>query len=96
MQFKKPTSLSDTFGGQFDTSKEQWVTDFLNNNEYYGVSNENTIIKRFRIVLKDGSFYSVPYSLLPILIYMGDRLIIKSYGIHMYYRKRSRDFRKSY
>ena len=55
----------------------------MNNNEYYAVSNENTIIKRFRVVLKDGSFYSVPYSLLPILIYMGDRLIIKSYGIHI-------------
>ena len=83
MQFKKPTSLSETFGGYFDPSNDQWVHNFLNSDEHYAVSNEDITIKRFRVILKDGSFYSIPYSILPILIYMGNKLIIKSYGIHI-------------
>lgn len=82
MPFKKPTSLSDSFQDKFDLSKAGWVDDFIESDEYYAISSaENAIINRFRVILEDGSFYSVPYSILPILIFMGNCLIIRSYGL---------------
>ena len=81
MQFKKPTSLSDTFGGKFTSTSEQWVEDFLNGDEFYAIANDNTSLKYFRVFLKNGSYYSIPYSLLPVFIYLGDKLIIKAYGV---------------
>ncbi|KAB8154275.1 hypothetical protein EZY14_007505 [Kordia sp. TARA_039_SRF] len=83
MQFKKPTSLSDTFKGYYDVSGNGWSPEFLSSDQTYAISNGDTLVNRFRIILKDASFYSVPYSLLPILIYTGEKLIIKSYGVHI-------------
>ena len=83
MQFKKPTSLSDTFGDHFDTQNGASTIAFLNSDDVYAVSNGQVILKRFRIIRNDNSYISIPYSTLPILIYKGSELIIKSYGIHI-------------
>ncbi|MGH1384301.1 hypothetical protein [Kordia sp.] len=83
MQFKKGTSLSDSFKGYFDASTNGWSAEFLRSDQTYAVSNGEAHIRRFRVILKDGSYYSLPYSLLPVLIYTGEKLIIKSYGIHI-------------
>ena len=83
MQFKKPTSLSDTFGDHFDTQNGASTIAFLNSDDVYAVSNGQVILKRFRIIRNDNSYISIPYSTLPILIYKGSELIIKRYGIHI-------------
>lgn len=83
MPFKKQTSLSDSFKGYFDADGNGWSPEFLRSDQTYAISNGDTHISRFRIILKDTSFYSVPYSLLPILIYTGEKLVIKSYGVHI-------------
>ncbi|AXG69616.1 hypothetical protein KORDIASMS9_01841 [Kordia sp. SMS9] len=83
MQFKKPTSLSDTFKGYYDASGNGWSPEFLSSDQTYAISNGDVHVSRFRIILKDASFYSLPYSLLPILIFTGEKLIIKSYGVHI-------------
>nr|WKN34374.1 hypothetical protein K4G66_18520 [Tunicatimonas sp. TK19036] len=50
--------------------------------QHYAVAIQNMVLKRFKLILRSGESYSLPYSLLPIYIFTdrGD-LLIKSYGI---------------
>lgn len=45
------------------------------------IGDDKDILRRFQIILKTGMAYSVPYSLLPIVILTEDaKLIIRAYG----------------
>ena len=50
--------------------------------QYYAIAQENQIIKRFKLILRNGSIYSLPYSLLPYYILTSSKdLVIKAYDI---------------
>lgn len=65
------------------SSDNGWSPEFLHSNQTYAISSGEGTLRRFRVILRDASYYSLPYSLLPVLIYTGEKLIIKSYGIHI-------------
>lgn len=50
-------------------------TSVQSQNQFYAVGAPNGVIKRFKIFLRDGSRYSIPYSLLPVLILQGGKEI---------------------
>ncbi|WP_075342490.1 hypothetical protein [Tenacibaculum agarivorans] len=82
MQFKKPTSIGDAFAhGHFGHGHEQWLADFLKSDETYAVASDQSIIRRFRVVLKNGDYYSIPYAFIPAVIYSGGQLYIRSQGL---------------
>ncbi|MDN5215048.1 hypothetical protein QQ020_23405 [Fulvivirgaceae bacterium BMA12] len=59
--------VSETFGGP---------------QQYYAIGSEDEVIKRFKLILRSGNKYSVPYSLLPILELSGSsELSIMAYGL---------------
>ncbi|MEP1782124.1 hypothetical protein [Reichenbachiella sp.] len=57
---------------------------FENPAQHYAIASDDEIIKRFKLVLRSGEVYSVPYSLLPVFMLLGGKeLIIKAYGVHV-------------
>lgn len=80
MQFKKPTSLADTFSSPIH---DTWNSNSINSDETYAVANEQTLVKRFRVISKEAC-YSFSYALLPTCILKNGELYIKSYGIFIH------------
>ncbi|MFY0689079.1 MAG: hypothetical protein JXQ90_18050 [Cyclobacteriaceae bacterium] len=57
---------------------------YANPRQFYAIASENELVKRFKLFLRSGRTYSVPYSLLPVFILLeGKKLVIKTYGIHI-------------
>jgi len=52
--------------------------------ECYAVAAEGEFLKRFKLILRSGERYSLPYSILPIVILTEEQdLQIKSHGIYI-------------
>lgn len=81
--FKKQTSLSDNFTQDKYRQAEGWTADFLKSDALYAINPNNKVLKYFRVILMDCSYYSISYALLPSFIYRSGCLIIKSYGVHI-------------
>lgn len=62
---------------------EEWTPDFLKSDALYAVSPNNKVLKYFRVILMDCSYFSISYALLPSFIYKSGCLMIKSYGVHI-------------
>ena len=57
---------------------------YENPGQHYAIASDDEIIKRFKLFLRSGEVYSVPYSLLPVFMLLGGKeLIIKTYGVHI-------------
>lgn len=55
-----------------------------NRSQSYAIAAEGEVLTRYRLILRSGKVYNLPYSLLPVLILEDNQqLIIKSYGIHI-------------
>lgn len=56
--------------------------DIFTTYQAYAVAKNTEIVKRFKVQLRDGTSYSIPYSLLPIIILTSEmQLIIKAYEL---------------
>ena len=65
--------------------------------ESYAIAAEHEVIKRFKLKLRNGNIYSVPYSLLPVIILInGSELVIKTYGVHITIKGRNLDALEEY
>lgn len=50
--------------------------------QYYAVGSDDEIIKRFKLILRSGDIYSIPYSLLPIYkLSGGKKITIMAYDL---------------
>lgn len=53
--------------------------------QYFAVSGDDIPLKRFKLILRSGASFSVPYALLPIIILTSQKdLLIKSYGLRIH------------
>jgi len=56
----------------------------------FGIETGNRLVRRFRLYLKNGQSFSVPYALLPILILAPDKsLKVKAQGIEVLVKGRN-------
>lgn len=74
-----PRSLQD-----IKTGSNAPLNVYANPGQYYAICADDEVLKRFKIVKRCGKIWSVPYSLLPVLILLeGKELVIKTYGVHV-------------
>ena len=83
MQFKKETTLSSSFQSRLKFETSMGMPDFLKAKQSYAVIEGQKIIKRFKIALRSGTYYAIPYASLPIMIFDSGKLILKTYGMHI-------------
>lgn len=71
-------------------NKGAYTEDTAKKTDLFGIETGNRLVRRFRLYLKNGQSFSVPYALLPILILAPDKsLRIKAQGIEIVVKGRS-------
>ena len=75
-----PETSSEEFSEQFD-SKDYLEAD--HSNQLYALSSDDSVLRKFKIILRCGRTFRIPYAVLPIveLSDSKDRISIMAYGL---------------